>query len=48
MLAPGLRVIFHGSYALYSSPRADEVVIICVLHGARDVAALAAKRGFEH
>jgi toxin ParE1/3/4 len=44
--APGLRVTFHGRYAIYYAPRADELVIIRVLHGARDVAALAERGGF--
>ncbi len=46
-LAPGLRVSFHGSYAIYYAPCEDAVVIIRVLHGARDIEAFAANRGFE-
>jgi toxin ParE1/3/4 len=45
-LAPGLRVIFHQAYAIYYTPLAEEVVIVRVLHGARDVAALAERGGF--
>jgi toxin ParE1/3/4 len=45
-LAPGLRVTLHGAYAIYYRPVADAVVIIRVLHGARDVAALADRGGF--
>jgi len=45
-LAPGLRVTFHGAYAIYYRPLPDAVVIIRVLHGARDSAALAARGGF--
>jgi len=45
-LAPGLRVTFHGAYAIYYRPLADAVVIVRVLHGARDVAALAERGGF--
>jgi toxin ParE1/3/4 len=45
-LAPGLRVTFHGAYAIYFRPFPDAVMIIRVLHGARDVAALADRGGF--
>ena len=37
-LAPGLRVTFHNPYAIYDRPLSDAVVIIRVLHGARDIA----------
>jgi toxin ParE1/3/4 len=45
-LASGLRVTFHSRYAIYYRPLADAVVIIRVLHGARDVAAIAKQGGF--
>jgi toxin ParE1/3/4 len=45
-LAPGLRVTFRGAYAIYYMPLPDAIVIIRVLHGARDVAALAERGGF--
>jgi toxin ParE1/3/4 len=45
-LAPGLRVTFHPPYAIYYRPLADAVVIIRVLHGARDVATIAEQGGF--
>lgn len=45
-LAPGLRVTFHGAYAIYYVPRADALVVIRVLHSARDAAALAERGGF--
>jgi toxin ParE1/3/4 len=45
-LAAGLRVTFHGAYAIYYRLLADAVVIVRVLHGARDVAALAERGGF--
>jgi toxin ParE1/3/4 len=45
-LAPGLRVTFHARYAIYYRPLADAVVIIRVLHGARDVGALAERGRF--
>jgi toxin ParE1/3/4 len=45
-LAPGLRVTFVSPYAIYYRPTADAVVIIRVVHGARDVATIAARGGF--
>ena len=38
---PGLRVTFYSPYAIYYRPLADAVVIIRVLHGARDVTVIA-------
>ena len=46
MFAPGLRVTFHGHYAIYYLPQAEELVIVRVLHGARDANALAEQGGF--
>ena len=46
-LAPNLRVTFHGAYAIYYQPRPDEIVIIRVLHGARDTVAIAEHGGFR-
>ena len=45
-LASGLRVTFHTPYAIYDLPLADAVVIVRVVHGARDIAALAERGGF--
>ncbi len=45
-LARGLRVLFHRSYAIYYLAGAIEVVIVRVIHGARDVAVLAERGGF--
>jgi len=45
-LAPGLRVTFQGSYAIYYKPLVDEIVIIRVLHGARDIVAIVEQGGF--
>ncbi|MGP0105704.1 type II toxin-antitoxin system RelE/ParE family toxin [Rhodoblastus sp.] len=45
-LAAGLRVTFEGNYAIYYAATATEVVIIRVLHRARDTAALADRGGF--
>lgn len=44
-LAPGLRVTFHSPYAIYYRVQADAVVIVRVIHGARDIAALAERGG---
>jgi len=43
---PGLRVVFHSPYAIYYLPRPDAIVIVRVIHGARDIAALAERGGF--
>ncbi len=44
--APGLRVTFSGNYAIYYVHDEHELVIVRVLHGARDAAALAEHGGF--
>ena len=44
--APGLRVTFSGNYAIYYLHSDRELVIVRVLHGARDAAALAEHGGF--
>ena len=41
-LAVGLRALVHGSYAAYYQFSGQEVVIVRVVHGARDLDALAA------
>jgi toxin ParE1/3/4 len=46
-LAPDLRVTFHGGYAVYYLPTESEIVIVRVLHGARDAAAIADTGGFS-
>jgi toxin ParE1/3/4 len=46
-LAPDLRVIFRGKYAIYYFPRTDEIVIVRVLHGSRDIASIAEEGGFR-
>jgi toxin ParE1/3/4 len=45
--APGLRVVFQSPYAIYYLPSDQEIIIVRVLHGARDVAAIADQGGFE-
>jgi plasmid stabilization system protein ParE len=45
-LASGLRVIHHGSYAIYYLPRVDEILMVRVLHGSRDVLAFVEGGGF--
>jgi len=42
-----LRVTFHRAYAIYYQPLHGEIVIIRVLHGARDVMAIAEQGGFR-
>lgn len=39
-------MIFAGSYAIYYMHDDCDIVIIRVLHGARDIAALAERGGF--
>ncbi|MEH1782705.1 MAG: type II toxin-antitoxin system RelE/ParE family toxin [Nostoc sp.] len=46
-LADGLRVIFEGNYAIYYTVSETEIIIIRVLHGARDANTLAERGGFE-
>jgi len=45
-LGPGLRVAFHGAYAIYYRPAEEVVTLVRVLHGARDLAAIADQGGF--
>ena len=47
VVAPGLRVFFHGRYAIYYQPHENELVIVRVLHGARDIAAIVEEGGFS-
>jgi toxin ParE1/3/4 len=47
LLAPGLRVMFHNLYAIYYKPLSDALVIVRVIHGARDVVAFAQRGGFD-
>jgi len=47
-LAPGLRVAFQGNYAIYYLCREPELIIVRVLHGARDIAAIAEQGGFSY
>jgi toxin ParE1/3/4 len=44
----GLRVTFHHPYAIYYQVSEPELIIVRVLHGARDVAAMAEQGGFLH
>lgn len=46
-IAADLRVAFHSPYAIYYRTLGDAVVIIRVLHGARDVEAIAGQGGFS-
>lgn len=47
-LGAELRVIFHSPYAIYYLPVETAVVIVRVLHGARDVVAIASQGGFTN
>lgn len=44
--ARDLRMIPHPPYAIYYLPRLREIVVVRVLHGSRDAAALAEHEGF--
>ena len=46
-LAPGLRVVFLGGYAVYYLLLEAELIIIRVLHTARDTNAIAEHGGFD-
>jgi len=46
-LARGLRVMFQGNYAIYYVVQGDAVIIVRVLHGAQDAAAIAERGGFS-
>jgi toxin ParE1/3/4 len=46
-LGPGLRAAFHRPYVIYYTPLPEMVVIIRVVHGARDAAAIAEGGGFD-
>lgn len=46
-LAPELHVHFYGNYALYYLVQQNEVVVVRVLHGARDAVAIATQGGFH-
>jgi toxin ParE1/3/4 len=45
-LAPGLRVTFYSPYAIYYLALPEAVMIVRVIHGARDVTALAERGAF--
>ena len=46
-LAPNLRVTFQNPYAIYYVPQEGTVIIVRVIHGARDITALAERGGFS-
>ena len=43
----GVRVIFSIPYAIYYVPHDQQLIIVRVLHSARDTAAIADKGGFD-
>jgi len=46
-IAQGLRAVFHVPYAIYYLFSDQELIIVRVLHGARDVTAISDKGGFD-
>ena len=40
-------MIFYEKYAIYYLPRPDEIIIVRVLHGSRDIAFIADEGGFD-
>jgi len=42
-----LRVVFHAHYAIYYLSTEHELIIVRVLHGARDAVAIAEQGGFR-
>jgi toxin ParE1/3/4 len=44
----GLRVMFHHPYAIYYQVSGQTLIIVRVLHGARDAAAIAEQGWFLH
>jgi toxin ParE1/3/4 len=46
-LAPKLRVTFHRPYAIYYTHLREAIVIVRVLHGARDIMAITARGGLD-
>ncbi len=47
-LGSELRVTFHHPYAIYYQVSKQELIIIRILHGARDAVAIAEQGGFLH
>ena len=45
-LATGLRAVFEGNCAVYCLATDSEVILVRVLHGARDATAIAERGGF--
>jgi toxin ParE1/3/4 len=41
-----LRVVFHQPYSIYYRPLPDSVVVMRIVHGARDVTAIVKSGGF--
>lgn len=46
-LALNLRARFHGAYVIYYTPTNTEVIVVRVLHGSRDIQALADRGGLS-
>ncbi|NIE87918.1 MULTISPECIES: type II toxin-antitoxin system RelE/ParE family toxin [unclassified Burkholderia] len=46
-LAPDLRVLFYGAYSIYYRSDDQAVIVVRVLHGARDLATIVDQDGFD-
>jgi toxin ParE1/3/4 len=44
---PSLRAVFRHDYVCYYLAAADEIIVVRVLHGSRDLEAVALAGGFE-
>ncbi len=47
-LGTGMRVTVHHPYAIYYQVTKRTLIVVRVLHGARDIAAIAEQGGFVH
>ncbi|MBN9559577.1 MAG: type II toxin-antitoxin system RelE/ParE family toxin [Alphaproteobacteria bacterium] len=45
-IAPGLRIVIRQNYVAYYKATETEIVAVRVLHGSRDVGAIAGRGGF--
>lgn len=47
-IRPGLRAVFKRPYVAYYVPTREELVVVRVVHGSRDVEAISAEGGFQN
>jgi plasmid stabilization system protein ParE len=45
-LSEDLRVVFYKKYAIYYLSGPDEIIIVRILHGSRDIASIVDEGGF--